>query len=57
MEIFALSLKDTEIVFEIGGAHKGKKQLRDVPNGIVLRDGIETGFGNVVPLYLLGFLY
>ncbi|WP_367363336.1 ATP-binding protein [Mesotoga sp.] len=54
---FALRLKDTEIVFEIGGAHKGKKQLRDVPNGIVLRDGIETGFGNVVPLYLLGFLY
>ena len=29
--------------FEIGGKKKGRKQIADIPNGIVVRDDIEYG--------------
>lgn len=37
-------------LFEVGGAKKGKKQLQDDPNGIVVRDDIEYGHGQYIPL-------
>ena len=44
-------------LFEIGGRTKGKSQVKDTDNAFVVRDDIEVGFGNVIPLWLLGFLY
>lgn len=44
-------------VFEIGGRKKGKKQIEDVKNGIIVRDDIEYGHGIVVPLWHFGFNY
>jgi predicted AAA+ superfamily ATPase len=44
-------------IFEIGGKNKSKKQIRDLENGFLALDDIETGFGNVIPLWLFGFLY
>ncbi len=43
--------------FEIGGRKKGKKQIEDVPNGIIVRDDIEFGHGIVVPLWKFGLNY
>ena len=43
--------------FEVGGRKKGSKQLEDIPNGIVVRDDIETGHGIFVPLWQFGFNY
>ena len=46
-----------EYTFEIGGRKKGNKQIEDVPNGIVVKDDIEYGFLNVVPLWAFGLNY
>lgn len=43
--------------FEIGGKKKGKKQIEDVPNGIIVRDDIEYGHGIVIPLWHFGLNY
>jgi hypothetical protein len=50
-------LVKNETVFEIGGPSKLKKQIQDLPNSYVLKDEIEVGFNNVIPLWLLGMLY
>lgn len=44
-------------IFEIGGASKGDKQISGEDNVFVVRDDIETGYNNVIPLWLFGFLY
>lgn len=48
---------DEKYIFEIGGASKGDKQLDNAENSFVVRDKIETGYSNVIPLWLFGFLY
>ncbi len=44
-------------LFEIGGKGKGFSQIKDEPNSYVVNDGVETGLGNKIPLWLFGFLY
>ncbi|MCM1452711.1 MAG: AAA family ATPase [Clostridium sp.] len=46
-----------ENIFEVGGAKKGKKQLEGNPKGIVVRDDIEWGHGQFVPLWQFGLNY
>ena len=48
---------DEKYIFEIGGASKGDKQLEDAENSFVVRDEVETGHSNIIPLWLFGFLY
>lgn len=48
---------DGKITVEIGGKSKKKKQIKDIDDAFVIKDNIETGIGNVVPLWLFGFLY
>jgi predicted AAA+ superfamily ATPase len=43
--------------FEIGGRKKGQKQIEDLPGGIVVKDDIEYGFLNTVPLWAFGLNY
>lgn len=43
--------------FEVGGHKKGQKQLEGDPNGIVVRDDIEFGHANIVPLWHFGLNY
>lgn len=43
--------------FEIGGKNKTKKQIKGLQAAYVTKDDIESGFGNVIPLWLFGFLY
>ncbi len=40
--------------FEIGGRKKGQKQIAEVQEGYVVKDDIETGLGNVIPLWTFG---
>lgn len=50
-------LIDGKYTLEIGGKNKGFTQIRDTPESFVAADGIETGFGNKIPIWLFGFLY
>ena len=50
-------LIDKTYTFEIGGKNKTKKQIAGTENAYVAKDGIEIGFGNMVPVWLFGFLY
>ncbi len=43
--------------FEIGGRKKGQKQIAEAAEGYIVKDDIETGFGNVIPLWAFGFNY
>ena len=43
--------------FEIGGKKKGQKQIAEVSEGYVVKDDIETGLGNVIPLWTFGMNY
>ena len=45
------------MTFEIGGRKKGQKQITDVENAFVVKDDIETGYANVLPLWAFGLLY
>lgn len=46
-----------DITFEVGGAKKGKKQLTGAETGIVVRDDIEYGYHEFVPLWQFGLNY
>lgn len=48
---------DEKYIFEIGGQAKGFEQIKAQSSGYVVRDGIESGFKNTLPLWILGFLY
>ena len=43
--------------FEIGGKKKGQKQISEAKEGYVVKDDIETGMGNVIPLWAFGMNY
>lgn len=50
-------LIDEKFIFEIGGKNKNNKQIHNTPNSFVVRDDIEMGAMNTIPLWLFGFLY
>ena len=43
--------------FEVGGKNKGQKQIKEIENGYIVKDDIESGFLNVIPLWQLGLTY
>ena len=43
--------------FEIGGKNKQQKQIRNIENSFIVKDNIEIGTDNIIPLWLFGFLY
>ena len=44
-------------LFEVGGEGKTFDQIADIPNSYLAVDGIETGYGARIPLWMLGLLY
>ncbi len=48
---------DNKYLVEVGGKNKGKAQLNDIEYSFVAKDDIETGYANVIPLWMFGFLY
>lgn len=45
------------MTFEVGGNGKGQKQLAEADKGYVVKDDIEFGYGNVIPLWHFGLNY
>lgn len=43
--------------FEIGGKNKKQKQISNLNNAYIVKDEIEIGSDNIIPLWLFGFLY
>ncbi len=46
-----------EYTFEVGGKNKGMQQIQEVENAFIVKDDIEHGFLNTIPLWQFGFLY
>ncbi len=45
------------LTIEVGGKGKNSSQVKQLDNYLIAADDIETGGGNKVPIWLLGFLY
>ena len=43
--------------FEVGGKNKGLKQIETAENGFLVKDDIESGFFNTIPLWHFGLMY
>ncbi len=59
-DVFASSVADFQIddnTFELGGKNKGQKQIKEIEKGYVVKDDIENGFLNIIPLWQLGLTY
>lgn len=48
---------DEHFVFEIGGKNKGQRQITDTENSFLVKDDIESGYLNNIPLWMFGLLY
>ena len=58
--VIASQKADFEIgnyVFEVGGKNKNQKQLDNNPDGYIVKDDIEFGYRNVIPLWAFGLTY
>lgn len=59
-EVKASRISDFAIgnrTFEFGGKKKGSKQIANAAEGYVVKDDIEYGFANVIPLWAFGMNY
>jgi len=45
------------MTFEMGGKSKNQKQIKDIEKGFVVKDNIEFGYSNIIPLWQFGMLY
>jgi len=43
--------------FEVGGKNKKQKQIKNADNSFIVKDDIEFGYGNVIPLWAFGLNY
>jgi predicted AAA+ superfamily ATPase len=50
-------LVNEKYTFEVGGKNKKQVQIQEVSDAFIVKDDIEIGVGNVIPLYLFGLLY
>ena len=59
-QVTSSPISDFEIqgkTFEVGGKSKGKKQITDAKEGYIVKDDIEYGYGNVIPIWAFGLNY
>ena len=59
-DVISSRTSDFEIdgkTFEVGGKKKGKKQIAQAEEGFVVKDDIEYGSGNILPLWAFGLTY
>ncbi len=59
-EVFSSPIADftaDAVDFEIGGRNKGSKQIMTAETGFIVKDDIEKGFLNVIPLWHFGLMY
>ena len=46
-----------DITFEVGGKNKGLKQIQGLDNAFIVKDDIEHGYLNTIPLWQFGMTY
>jgi len=59
-EVTSSRIADFEIggrTFEVGGRNKGQKQIQEAQQGFVVKDDIERGTDNIIPLWMFGLNY
>ena len=59
-QVTSSPISDFEIqgkTFEVGGKSKGKRQITDAAEGYIVKDDIEYGYGNVIPIWAFGLNY
>jgi len=59
-DVIASPIADFRIgdyTFEVGGKNKGLKQIHGLDNGFVVKDSIELGYLNTIPLWQFGLTY
>lgn len=59
-EVISSPISDFEIngrTFEIGGRKKGQKQIQDAAEGYIVKDDLESGYANTIPLWAFGLNY
>jgi len=49
--------KIDKYTFEVGGKNKSQAQIKNTPNAFIVKDDIEYGYKNVVPLWAFGLNY
>jgi len=50
-------LIDNRFSIEAGGKNKGGSQIKGIPDSFIAADDIETGSGNRIPVWLMGFTF
>jgi len=50
-------LVENKYLFEVGGRGKGGAQIKGEKDSFLVKDDIEIGYHNTIPLWLFGFLY
>ncbi len=50
-------LIDEKVVIEVGGKSKDTKQIKELKDAYLAIDDIESGYDDVIPLWMFGFLY
>lgn len=59
-DVIASSVSDfliDDMTFEVGGKSKGRKQIQEIEKGFIVKDDIESGYMNVIPLWQFGMGY
>lgn len=59
-EVLSSPISDFQIgdmTFEVGGRKKGQKQIESANHGYIVKDDINTGYGNIIPLWMFGLMY
>lgn len=59
-DIISSRISDFQIgnrTFEIGGKNKGQQQIANAQEGYIVKDDIETGYRNIIPLWSFGLNY
>ena len=59
-DVVVSRIADFEIngkTFEVGGHNKGQQQIKDAVQGYIVKDGVEYGSGNIIPLWHFGMNY
>ena len=60
MDVIASPISDfqlNEFTFEVGGKNKKQTQIKNASHAYLVKDDIEYGIGNIIPLWAFGFMY
>jgi hypothetical protein len=57
MAHYLLYMEEASMISQLRSKTEGLKQIQNAPKGFVVKDDIEQGYLNVIPLWHFGLLY